>query len=332
MVGLWRRSAVSLPGFAQDGLKPDPSDPTFRVNIPFPPHRRPAILDDVTAMASPFSDLLQTDPGLGLLRLAALMADEEAEPDDETLDAMEAQVRAGVLAGLASSDMWPELVKGLMARAPSNMIYALRESGALDEILPESARLFGVPQISDDPAEVDLGDHLMNALDEAAKRHAPLAVRFALLVMNVGKADSPPEHLPVHYRHVERGRPRIEAICARFGAPSECRALAVLALAECERVHRVSEVRAGPVAAMLERLGAFDDPRRFELLMMVCASDYGAYAGRSGQDYPKARLLTAALAACAAVLPDSGISTPDALMMARATAIANAFRSVRWSD
>ncbi len=283
-------------------------------------------------MASPFSDLLQTDPGLGLLRLAALMAEEETEPDDETLDAMEAQVQAGVLAGHAASDMWPELISGLMARTPSNMIYAMRESGALDEILPEVAGLFGVPQISDDPAEVDLGDHLMNALDEAAKRHAPLAVRFALLVMNVGKIDSPPEHLPVHYRHMERGRPRIEAICGRFCAPADCRDLALLALTECERVHRASEVRAGPVAAMLERLGAFDNPDRFGRFMELCASDYCAYGERSGQDYPKARLLTTALDACMGVQPDSRTATSDALMMARATAIAYAFRSARWSD
>ena len=78
--------------------------------------------------------------------------------------------------------------------------------------------------------------------------------------MNVGKADSPREHLPVHYKHVERGGPRIEELCARFGAPAECRDLALLALAECERVHRVSKMRAGPVALMLERLGAFGTP------------------------------------------------------------------------
>ncbi|MBI5013560.1 MAG: tRNA nucleotidyltransferase, partial [Methylocystis sp.] len=89
------------------------------------------------------------------------------------------------------------------------------------EILPEVAALFGVPQISDGEDEVDLGEHLMRSLDTASKRGASLPTRFALLVMNVGKSDSPREHLPVHYRHVERGRPRIEDICARFRAPAE---------------------------------------------------------------------------------------------------------------
>ena len=188
------------------------------------------------------------------------------------------------------AEIWPELVRGLMGPSPSKMLKILRECGALPQILPEVAALFGVPQISDQATDVDLGEHMLNALAEAALCDAPLAARFALLVMNVGKADSPPEHLPVHYKHMDRGRPRIEALCERFGAPAECRDLALLALAECERVHRVSKARAGPVALMLERLGAFGGSGLFERLMTVCACDYRAYAGRSGQVYPKAAL------------------------------------------
>jgi tRNA nucleotidyltransferase (CCA-adding enzyme) len=162
-------------------------------------------------------DLVPTHPGLGILRLAALLAEGDGELDEEALDAMFEQVEAGELVDTAPAEMWPELVRGLMARSPSKMIQALRRCGALPEVPPEVAALFGVPQIADDPAEVDLGDHLLNTLAEAAQCDAPLAVRFSLLVMNVGKADSPPEHLPVHYRHIERGRPRIEAIFNRFG-------------------------------------------------------------------------------------------------------------------
>jgi tRNA nucleotidyltransferase (CCA-adding enzyme) len=200
------------------------------------------------------------------------------------------------------------------------------------------AALFGVPQIADDPAGVDLGDHLLHALAEAACCGAPLAVRFSLLVMNAGKTDSPPEHLPVHYRHIERGHPRIEAICNRFGVPVGCRDLALLALAECERVHRVSKVRAKPVALMLERLRAFTALDVFKQLMIVCACDYRAYGDRSGQDYPKAALLETALRACAEADESefaadlSAAEAVDAAQTARATAIAQAFRLQRWSD
>ena len=280
-------------------------------------------------LTPPQPDFWQTDPGLSVLRMAALIAEAEAEPDEETLDLLFEQVEAGHLVDTAPSDMWPELVRGLMSRAPSIMIKTLRGCGAFSDILPEVAGLFGVPQISDEPAEVDLGEHLLKSLDEAARSDAPLAVRFALLVMNVGKADSPREHLPVHYKHVERGGPRIEELCERFGAPAECRDLALLALAECERVHRVSKMRAGPVALMLERLGAFNNPEQFRQLMTVCTCDFCAYEGRSGKPYPKAELLDIAIQACAEIDETDSV---EARRTARAEAIARAFRSQRWSN
>ncbi|WP_395665649.1 tRNA nucleotidyltransferase [Methylocella sp.] len=282
-------------------------------------------------------DLAQTRPGLGVLRMAALFAESAGEPDDDALEAMFDQTERGALGRVAPAEMWPELVRGLMAPFPSRMIRALRDSGALEVALPEADALYGVPQIADDPAGVDLGEHLQNALDEAARRDAPLPVRFALLVMNFGKSDSPPEHLPAHYRHIERGRPRIEDVAARFGAPHDCRELALLTLAECERVHRASEVRAGPVAMMLERLGAFDAPGLYDALLQACACDYGAYPGRAGQPYPKAALLETARAACAEIDENAlraGLDAEKALeatRAARAAAIAKAFRSQRWS-
>ncbi len=294
-------------------------------------------------MASGFSslpsDLVQLRAGLGILRLAALFAEGRSDFDEESLDAMFELMEAGVLEGTPSAEMWPELARGLMASAPSRMIVALRECGALPIVLPEVAGLFGIPQLADNSmGAVDLGYHLLNALSEAARCGAPLEVRFALLVMNVGKIDSPREHLPVHYRHIERGHPRIEAISDRFGVPDSCRDLALLALAECERVHRVSEIRAGPIAVMLERLHAFDDLACFNRLMTVCLCDYRSYEGNFGKDYQKAAVLDKALRACGEVdetpEPDEvgSADAVDALRTARAAAIAEALRSERWSD
>ncbi len=284
------------------------------------------------------TDLVQMHPGLGILRFAALLA-EGSESDDDTLDLMFEQMEIGALDNIAPHEIWLELERGLMAPAPAIMIKALRECGVLEIVLPEIASLWGVPQIADDPGEVDLGEHLLNQLSEAAKIKAPLPVRFALLTMNVGKSDSPREHLPSHYRHIERGAPRIRAIAERFRVPDACRDLALLALHECERVHRTSKMRAGPVADMLERVGAFRDPAQFALLMSVCSCDYYAYGGRTEPTYPKAALLDIALKACAQMddgapedrAPADGTASQE-VQEARATAIARAFRSERWSD
>lgn len=276
------------------------------------------------------SDLVQMHPGLGLLRFAALLS-EGTEADDDTLDAMFEQMEIGALDRLSPADMWQELARGLMGAKPSAMLRALRACGVLEIVLPEVHAIFGVPQISDDPGEVDLGDLLLRSVDEAAQADAPLEVRFALLTMNLGKSDSPREHLPAHYRHMERGAPRIAAIADRFLVSPACRDLALLALTECERVHRTSEVRAGPVAAMLERLGAFADPGRFALMMEIARCDYFGHGGRTEATYPKAELLKRARAACEG-LAAADFATADDLMAARAAAIAHALRSQRWSD
>jgi len=86
---------------------------------------------------------------------------------------------------------------------------------------------------------------------------------------------------------------------------------------------------------MLERLGAFSASGPFKQLMTVCACDYRAYAGRSGQVYPKAALLEIALEACAeveAIGISADASAAEARQTARAEAIAWTFRSRRWSD
>jgi tRNA nucleotidyltransferase (CCA-adding enzyme) len=267
----------------------------------------------------------QSHSALGILRLAALSAGSDSGLDEETLALMSQQVSAGVLDNIKPLELWPELAAGLMAQTPSNMFGALHNCGALEIVLPEIAALFGVHQIANDPPQVDIGVHLLRVLDEAAQNNALMPVRFAALVMNVGKSDSPPEHLPVHYRHIERGRIRIDALCERFSVQEDCRDMAILALAECERVHRVSEVRAGPIAAMLERLGAFEHRERFDKLMLLCACDYRAYPGFTGRDYPKAALLKTALLAC------ENIDEGNFLQEARAAAIAAVFHSERWS-
>ncbi len=274
--------------------------------------------------------LAQTHPSLAIVRMAALFAEAEDEPDQDALDDLFGLVEAGFLLDVHPEELWPDFSRGLMARSPSRMIRALSACGALEQMIPESQALFGVPQIADEAVPVDIGAHLLKAIDEAANCGAPLAVRFALLVMNVGKADSPPEHLPSHYKHVQRGMPRIEMICDRISAPVECRELALLALAECERVHRVSRARAGPVAMMLQRLGAFEGTETFGLLMTVCACDYRAFGDRSGQDYPKAALLQMALQACAGL--EAADHAAETLHDIRAQAIARAFQSQRWSE
>lgn len=287
---------------------------------------------------SPLGPLL-ANPAVNLLRLAAAAAGPEGECDTETMALMRRQVAAGMLDDLDPALAWEEMARGLMTDAPSRMLWLLRDIGALRLLLPELNGLFGMPQSADDPPTVDIGEHQLRVVDEAARCRAPLAVRFAALVFNVGKSDSPPEHLPSHYRHMERALPRIHAICDRFALPDDYRDLAVLAMLEVERVHRAAEMRAGSIAAMLDRVDAFRRPERFAQLMSLCTCDFRAYPGRATRSYPKASLLATALQACTGVdeaallaeFEDDPAGAADALLEARATAVAVALRSERWA-
>lgn len=289
---------------------------------------------------NPLGPLL-THPGLNLMRIAAGATLGDGEVDLETLALMRRQVGEAALEDLDPALLWPEFARGLMGAQPSRMLWVLRECGALRRMLPEVDALFGMPQSADDPPTVDIGEHQFRVVDEVARSQGGLPLRFAALVFNVGKFDSPPEHLPAHYRHMERALPRIQQICARFRLPDAHQALAILAMLELERVHRAAEMRAGSIAALLERVDALGQPHRFADLLTLCAADYRAYPGRGGRSYPKERLLLTALEACRQVraedlaLPDGDEDSQaraEGLQEARALAVARALRSARWGE
>ena len=276
------------------------------------------------------------DPALILLDLAAGAAQPGGWLDPETLSDMTRLVKQGGLSSLDAAQAWPFLAKGLMGEQPSRMLVALRDSGALAKLLPEVDALFGHFQSADESEQVDIGEHQWRVLDKTASAHVPLPVRFAALLFNLGKSDSPPQHLPAHYRHVDRCLPRIEAICARFQVLPELRELALLVAQELERVHRAARMRAASITALLERVDAFGRPERYLDLLKVCACDYAAYPGNEFKEYPKARLLEQARNACLQI--DGQIEQGNEpensthLHERRAMAVAGALRSQRWAE
>lgn len=213
----------------------------------------------------------------------------------------------------------------LMSSFPSRGLLALRDCGGLKRLLPEIEGLFGVPQLSDGPQWVDVGQHQLRLADVATREGLPLAARFAALMHKIGKAGTPREIWPHHYKHEQRAHALLDAMAQRLALPAEAWPLAHLVVDECERVHRASDMRAGPIAAMLQRLQALEQPERFEQLLAVCTCDYAAYEGHDAAEYPKAPRLRRALAAYAAV--DAAGLGGDEALEARAQAIARALGS-----
>ena len=236
---------------------------------------------------------------LRLARFAARYTDFTV--DSKTLVLCQKMVANGELNHLVAERVWQELAKGLMEREPSRMFKVLRACGALEVLLPELARLDGVPQPAAHHPEVDTFVHVMMVVDLAAKRDESLEVRFAALMHDLGKGVTPPEEWPAHHDHDEEGVPLVEALCDRLKVPSVCRELAVAMSREHTRVHRSKELKATSMIHMFKRVDAFRRPERFEALLRACECDARGRLGFENREYPQADLLRTALRAAQSV-------------------------------
>ena len=109
------------------------------------------------------------------------------------------------LAGEPTERLLQELKRALLTDRPSVFFRALQETGLLDVTFPELAALIGKTQPEAFHPEGDAFEHTMLVVDKvAAESNDPLA-RFCGLVHDLGKGLTPPEMLPHHYGHEEKG-------------------------------------------------------------------------------------------------------------------------------
>lgn len=218
----------------------------------------------------------------------------------ETLALMRQMSDSGELDALVPERVWRELERLLGESTPRAGIELLRDCGALRAVLPELDALFGVPQSPEWHPEVDTGEHVLLALQVAAARQAPVSVRFAVLMHDLGKALTPAEQWPRHIAHEARGISVIESLCQRLRVPQEHRDLAVLASRFHTHVHRGLELRATTVLEVLEAADAFRRPARFAELLEVCECDARGRLGFADRPYPQRLRLEKALEAASA--------------------------------
>lgn len=275
------------------------------------------------------------DP-LRVLRVARFAARFSQPPNEfslaaETGELLRAMSAAGEVDHLVAERVWQELASALMEARPSRFFRVLRDCGALQRLLPELDRLFGVPQRADFHPEIDCGEHALLVVDQAARAGLPLAGRFAALLHDLGKGLTPAAELPRHPGHEARGVAGVAAICERLKVPADCRELALLAARVHGDVHRAGELRPATIATLLEKSDALRRPERFGTLLAVCVCDYRGRQGHADDDYPQRELLLRALAAmrgvdaAAVVRATSDPATiPQRLHAARANAVRQA--------
>lgn len=215
---------------------------------------------------------------LRVARFAARFADFSVAP--ETLALMRAMVDNGEVDHLVAERVWQEFARGLMEAHPARMIRVLRDCGALARLLPELDRLFGVPQPAQHHPEIDTGEHVLMVVEQAAARAHSLPVRWATLLHDLGKGETPAAILPHHYGHEARSADLARQVSERLKAPVDCRDLAVMVAREHGILAQAAVLRAETMVKVLERCDALRRPERFALMLEAAACDHLVTAAR----------------------------------------------------
>lgn len=247
------------------------------------------------------TDAFREDPVriLRLARFAARFIDFTVAP--ETLQLMREMVAAGEVDALVPERVWQEISRGLMEEQPSRMFNILRDCGALERLLPELDKLWGVPQRAEYHPEIDCGVHAMMVLDMSARLQTPLSVRFACLCHDFGKGTTPADVLPRHIGHETRSARLLLQVCERWRVPNDCKELAEVVAREHGNIHRSGELNPAALLRLLERCDAIRKTERFEQALLACECDARGRLGFEESAYPQRQRLSGALQAALAV-------------------------------
>ncbi len=214
---------------------------------------------------------------------------------DETMQLMKHMVDAGEVDALVPERVWQEMEKALRERSPDRFVEILRDCGALERILPELDRLFGVPQPEEHHPEIDTGIHTLMVLQQACRLSEDTEVRFAALMHDLGKGVTPESEWPRHIEHEARGAKIVVELCKRLRIPNEYRDLAECTARYHLHYHRALELKSATVVRTLEKLDAFRKPQRFEKFLLASEADARGRPGHENSLFPQGDFLRSAL-------------------------------------
>jgi len=267
------------------------------------------------------SEAFSEDPlrVLRVARFAARFKDRGFVVADETMSLMTTMVASGELKTLVIERIWQEIELALATAAPQEFVSVLKQCGALAVILPEVDALFGVPQPEKYHPEIDTGVHVLMSLEQAAKLSDDVAVRYATLVHDVGKAVTEKSKWPSHYRHETLGIPLQQIIAQRLRVPNGHAQLAALVCEHHTKLHRVEQLRPSTLLELLESLDAMRQPERLERFLLACEADARGRTGFEDREYPQRDYLNAVLKAISqldvkALLAENCKSSPPELI------------------
>lgn len=124
------------------------------------------------------------EDALRMIRAVRIAGELKFQIEKETFEAIQANSK--LINKIAKERIKDELFKILKSNNPYSGIFHLKESGLMQEILPEMMKCFGVEQKSPNRHHIyDVGTHLLMSLKEC--KSADPVTRFATLIHDIGK-------------------------------------------------------------------------------------------------------------------------------------------------
>jgi len=265
---------------------------------------------------------------------------------EETQLLMQEISASGELKTLTPERVWQEMQLSLAdggassdknSGNPEVFFQVLQQCNALDELWPELAILWGIPNPALWHPEICSGIHTMMVLQQAVlqtqtlpveKNDNKTAIRFAALCHDLGKGLTLDNLLPSHKGHEKSGLPLIEKICKHLKVPSHYKQLA---LKVCEfhlHCHKAFELKPSTLLRMFNQLDIWRKPEEFDYFLMACKSDFLGRLGFENRPYPQEQYLQAAVKAArqvtAKAFVEKGLQGPaikEAMAEARLNAI-----------
>ena len=191
------------------------------------------------------------------------------------------------LEDLSSTRVWQETAKSLTEAHPDIFFSTLKSVEALKFWFVELDKLWGIPNPSNWHPEIDTGVHTMLVLQQAVASSSELAVRFAALVHDLGKALTDTTQWPAHHGHDDLGCTAINRFCDRLGVPNYPHELSLLVSMHHSAVHRIAEKSPEDILHVFDRADAWRRPERFEQMLLVCKCDFLGRKNFAQRPYPQ---------------------------------------------
>lgn len=259
------------------------------------------------------SPAFEEDP-LRVLRVARFMA--RLVPlgfgiADETLALMRRISQSGELDNLTPERVWLETRRALLEAAPTTYFTTLRDCGALAVLFPSLDALFGVPQPARHHPEIDTGLHTLQALQQSIALTAELsseqqlAVRWAVLLHDLGKGLTPPEEWPAHHGHESISALLADKLSEQYKVPTHAKRVANLVARYHTQCHGAFDLRAATLMRLLEALDCLRRPETLNQFLLACEADARGRTGLEHRDYPQKDYLQDAANAIRRVEPQT---------------------------